>query len=85
MVQTLVFSLIYGPVAVTLGCWLFCAIGAARARQEAEIILILSRDRRRFVRGARRSARVGRPFPRPLSQCAGEPALSPERLSAILP
>ena len=44
MVQTLVFSLIYGPVAVTLGCWLFCAIGAARARQEAEVILNSSRD-----------------------------------------
>ena len=84
MVQTLVFSLIYGPVAVTLGCWLFCAIGAARARQEAEVILNSSRDWRRFVRGARRSAGIGRTF-LPLSQRAGEPALSPERLSAILP
>ena len=84
MVQTLVFSLIYGPVAVTLGCWLFCAISAARARQEAEVVLISSRDSRRFFRGARRSARVGRRFPGPLSQRPGEPALSPERLSAIL-
>jgi len=84
MVQTLVFSLIYGPVAVTLGCWLFCAIGEARARQEAEVILISRRDWRRFVRGARRGARIGRTFPEPLSQRAGEPALSPERLSAIL-
>ena len=47
MVQTLVFSLIYGPVAVTLGCWLFCAIGAARARQ-APVLLISSQDRRRL-------------------------------------
>ena len=85
MVYCLVFSLIYGPVAVTLGCWLFCAIGAARARKVAEVILISSWDSRRFVRGARRIARVGRRFPGPLSQRAGEPALSPERLSAILP
>ena len=47
MVQTLVFSLIYGPVAVTLGCWLFCAIGAARARKEV-VVVILSQDRRRL-------------------------------------
>ena len=45
MVQTFVFSLIYGPVAVTLGCWLFSAIGAARARQVA-VVLISSQDRR---------------------------------------
>jgi len=62
MVQTLVFSLIYGPVVVTLGCWLFCAIGGARARQEAEVILISSRNWRRFVRGARRSASIGQTF-----------------------
>ena len=85
MVQTLVFSLIYGPVAVTLGCWLFYAIGGARARQEAEAILISRRDWRRFVRGACRGARIGRTFRGPLSQHAGKPALSPERLSAILP
>jgi hypothetical protein len=45
MVQTLVFFLIYGPVAVSLGCWLFCAIGAARVRQEA---IVVSQDRRRL-------------------------------------
>jgi len=82
MVQTLVFSL---PVVVTLGCWLFCAIGGARARQEAEVILISSRNWRRFVRGARRSASIGRTFlGRSASALASPPALSPERLSAIL-
>ena len=64
MVQTLIFSLIYGPVAVTLGCWLFCAIGAARARQVA-VILISSRDRRRL--------RSERPY-RPVAPGAAEPA-----------
>jgi hypothetical protein len=46
MVYCLVFSLIYGPVAVTLGCWLYCAIGAGRTRKA--VILISSQDRRRF-------------------------------------
>ena len=43
MVETLVFSLIYGPVAVTLGYWLFSAIHAPRASQEA-VVLILSQN-----------------------------------------
>ncbi len=47
MVYCLAFSLIYGPVAVTLGCWLYCAIGAGRARKEA-VVLISSQDRRRL-------------------------------------
>ena len=67
MVQTLIFSPIYGPVAVTLGCWLFSAIGAARARQEA-IILISSQDRRRL--------RSERPY-RPVA-----PGAAPARLAA---
>ena len=68
MVQTLVFSLVYGPVAVTLGCWFFCTIGAARARQEA-VVLVSSQDQRRLHP---RSARVARPLRGPRSQRADE-------------
>ena len=68
MVQTLVFSLIYGPVAVTLGCWLFCAIGAARARQEAAI-LISSQDRHRL-----HSRRPQKRLCRPAAPWATQPA-----------
>jgi hypothetical protein len=50
MVDSVIFSLIYGPVVVTLGCWLFFAIEASRANKEA-VVRILSRrqrlDRRR--------------------------------------
>ena len=50
MLDSVIFSLIYGPVVVTLGCWLFFAIEASRANKEA-VVRILSRrqrlDRRR--------------------------------------
>jgi hypothetical protein len=39
MVDAVVFSLIYGPIAVTLVCWLFFAIKAARTNKEAVVVL----------------------------------------------
>ena len=45
-----VFPLIYGPIAVTLGCWLFFAIEAGRANEEA-VVRVVSRNQRRFHRG----------------------------------
>jgi hypothetical protein len=50
MLDSVIFSLIYGPIVVTLGCWMFFAIEASRAHKEA-VVRILSRrqrlDRRR--------------------------------------
>ena len=50
MLNSVIFSLIYGPIVVTLGCWMFFAIEASRAHKEA-VVRILSRrqrlDRRR--------------------------------------
>jgi hypothetical protein len=45
MVDSVIFSLIYGPVVVTLGCWLFFAIEAGRAKKEA-VVRILSHNQR---------------------------------------
>jgi len=67
VVQTFVFSLIYGPVAVTLGCWL-CAIGAARARQET-VVPILSPGRNRL-----HSRRPRKRLRRPAAPWAAQPA-----------
>ena len=47
MVDSVVYSLIYGRIAVTLGCWLFFATKATRANKEA-VVRTLSHDRRRF-------------------------------------
>ena len=33
MIDFVIFSLIYGPVAVTLACWLFFTIEAGRAKR----------------------------------------------------
>jgi hypothetical protein len=41
MVDSVIFSLIYGPVVVTLGCGLFFAIGTGRENKEA-VVRILS-------------------------------------------
>jgi hypothetical protein len=33
MIDSVIFSLMYGPIAVTLACWLFFAIEAAREKR----------------------------------------------------
>ena len=49
MIDSIIFSLIYGPVAVTLACWLFFTIEAGRAKKHV-VIGVLSEKRRRFHR-----------------------------------
>ena len=49
MINSVIFSLIYGPVAVTLACWLFFTIEAGRAKKEV-VVRILSQKHRRFHR-----------------------------------
>jgi hypothetical protein len=49
MIDSVIFSLIYGPVAVTLACWLFFTIEAGRAKKDA-VVRILSQKHRRFDR-----------------------------------
>jgi hypothetical protein len=49
MIDSVIFSLIYGPVAVTLACWLFFTIEAGRAKKDA-FVRILSQKHRRFDR-----------------------------------
>jgi hypothetical protein len=50
MINSVILSLIYGPIAVTLGCWLFFAIEAGRANEEA-VVRVVSYNQRRFHRG----------------------------------
>jgi hypothetical protein len=45
MIDSVIFSLIYGPVVVTLGCWLFFAIEAGRANKEAVVRILSDRQR----------------------------------------
>jgi len=49
MIDSVIFSLIYGPVAVTLACWLFFTIEAGRAKKDA-VVCILSQKHRGFYR-----------------------------------
>jgi hypothetical protein len=49
MIDSVIFSLIYGPVAVTLACWLFFTIEAGRAKKDA-VVCVLSPKHRRFYR-----------------------------------
>ena len=49
MIDSVIFSLIYGPVAVTLACWLFFTIEAGRAKKDV-VVCVLSEKRRRFHR-----------------------------------
>ncbi len=49
MIYPIIFSLIYGPIVVTLGCWLFFAIEAGRANEEA-VVRVVSHHQRRFHR-----------------------------------
>ena len=44
MINSVIFSLIYGPVAVTLACWLFFTIEAGRAKKEVAV-RVLSQKR----------------------------------------
>jgi len=58
MVQAFVLSLIWGPVGIALGYWVFSAIVAARSRKEA-VMRVLA-DRRLRDRSARFDARLRR-------------------------
>ena len=49
MIDSVICSLIYGPFAVTLGCWLFFAIEAGRANKEV-VVRVLSQKLRRLHR-----------------------------------
>jgi hypothetical protein len=51
MIDSVIFSLIYGPIAVTLGCWIFFAIEAGRAD---EVVVVLSHKQHSFHRGCPR-------------------------------
>ena len=46
MVQAFVLFLIYGPVGITLGCWVFSAIVAVRSRKEAVVRVLTDRRAR---------------------------------------
>jgi hypothetical protein len=50
MIDSVIFSLIYGPVAITLACWLFFTIEAGRAKKDV-VVSILTQKRRRFHPG----------------------------------
>jgi hypothetical protein len=54
MVDSVIFSLIYGPVVVTLGCWVFFAIEAGRANKEAVVRILSHRQRLHPRRPGRR-------------------------------
>lgn len=49
MTDSIIFSLIYGPVAVTLACGVFFTIEASRAKKDV-VVGVLSEKRRRFYR-----------------------------------
>ncbi len=45
MIDSVIFSLIYGPVVVTLACWLFFTIETGRAKKDVAVrILSQKRD-----------------------------------------
>ena len=46
MSTAFVLSLICGPVGVTLGCWLFSAIFAARSRNEGFVRVLVDKRTR---------------------------------------
>jgi hypothetical protein len=46
MVDFVVFSLIYGPIVVALGCGLFFATKATRANKEAVVLTVRHNPRR---------------------------------------
>jgi hypothetical protein len=49
LIDSVIFSLIYGPVAVTLACWLFFTIETGRTKKDV-VVRVLSEKRRRFDR-----------------------------------
>ena len=49
MIDSVIFSLIYGPVAVTLACWFIFTIDAGRVKKDV-VVCVLSQERRRFRR-----------------------------------
>ncbi len=53
MINSVIFSLIYGPVAVTVACWLFFTNESARTKKEV-VVCIVSQKRRRSDRRAPR-------------------------------
>lgn len=56
MAESVFFLLIYTPVAVTVGCWLFFAIQARLTRKQA-VVRVLS-DNRRGLREDRPRSRL---------------------------
>ncbi|MGC9960224.1 hypothetical protein [Roseiarcus sp.] len=49
MIDSVIFSLIYGPVAVTLACWFIFTIDAGRVKKDV-VVCVLSQERHRFRR-----------------------------------
>jgi hypothetical protein len=47
MGEAFVLSLIFGPLGITLGCWVFSAIVAARSHKEAVVRVLADRRTRR--------------------------------------
>jgi hypothetical protein len=45
MIDTVIFSLIYGPVAVTLACWLLFAIAAGPTKKEVVVRILSHKER----------------------------------------
>ena len=50
MIDSVIFSLIYGPVAVTLACWLLFRIEAGRAKKDAVVCVLSEKHRRSYRR-----------------------------------
>ena len=49
MIDSVIFSLIYGPVLVTLACWFIFTIEARRAKKDV-VVCVLSQKRHRLHR-----------------------------------
>ena len=49
MIDSVIFSLIYGPVLVTLACWFIFTIEARRAKKDV-VVCVLSKKRHRLHR-----------------------------------
>jgi hypothetical protein len=56
MIEPVIFSLIYGPIAVTLGYWLFFAVEADRANKKAVVRILSHRQRPRRPAADRRAS-----------------------------
>ena len=55
MVESVILLLIYGPIAVTLGCCLFFAVQAGLTRQAAVVRVLI--DKRTALRATRPRSR----------------------------